>query len=57
MIPPTQRNSVLIVEDEPITRERLVEAISAHPLLQVIAATGSLRAGQEAFLAHPRASH
>ncbi len=53
MIPPTQRNSVLIVEDEPITRERLVEAISAHPLLQVIAATGSLRAGQEAFLAHP----
>ncbi|NDU86305.1 MAG: response regulator transcription factor [Ferrovum sp.] len=50
--PRSQRNTVLIVEDEPVTRERLVEAVSSQPLLQVMASTGSLRAGQEIFANH-----
>lgn len=55
MTPTPHRNSVLIVEDEPATRERLVEAVNAHALLHVAAATGSLSEGISLFEAvHPR---
>ena len=46
---PLHRNTVLIVEDEPVTRERLVEAVNAHALLHVAGATGSLHEGMALY--------
>lgn len=46
---PNHRNTVLIVEDEPTTRERLVQAVETHPLLHITGATGSLKEGLALF--------
>lgn len=47
--PPSASIAVLIVEDDPITRERLVDAVNRHPELGVVAATGDLGEAMQAF--------
>lgn len=40
-------HTVLIVEDDPVTREYLAAAVSAHPQLQLLAAAGTLTAAHD----------
>ncbi len=44
-----QTYSVLLVEDDPNTRERLASAVNAHPQLTVTAAVGTCAAAQQAL--------
>lgn len=47
-----ERHSVLIVEDDAPTRERLAAAVTAHSELRVVAACGSLAEGVALVRAH-----
>jgi DNA-binding NarL/FixJ family response regulator len=42
----TTRYKVLLVEDEPATRQRLANAVAAHPQLNILAAVGSVSDGK-----------
>lgn len=44
-------HTVLLVEDDPQTRERLAEVIQGHPSLELLAAVGSLAEGRAALSA------